>query len=131
VERPPAGWTVLASKPFRDKKPTDRLWGSPRLIFSACIERGVKFSAHLRLVLMLKMSAAIPSLHLYVFMTWAVTTLPLTVIFSFVRSFSSYHHVATSQFTRFLVVRLLSCSPHLFIPTHLMTYPCKIMDPRS
>jgi hypothetical protein len=131
MEQPAAGWTVRASKPFREKKLTDRLWVPPRFIFSAYIERGVKFTTHLCLVLRLKMTASITPLQLYAFMTWTVMTLTLTVLFSFFRSFSSYHLVATSQFIHFLVVRLISCLSHLFIRTHFMTYPYKIMDPRS
>jgi len=131
VERPATCWTVRTSKTFRDKKLTDRLWDPPRFTSIAYNERGVKFTTHLRLVLRLKMSGAISPLYLYTFMTWTVTTLPLTVLFSFVRSFSSYHHVATSQFICFLVFFIISCLSHLFPRTHYMTYPYKIMDPRS
>jgi hypothetical protein len=87
MEQPAAGWTVRASKPFREKKLTDRLWVPPRFIFSAYIERGVKFITYFCLVLRLKMTASTTPLHLYTFMTWTVTTLPLYFTFSFSSQF--------------------------------------------
>jgi hypothetical protein len=62
---PPASWSIIGSQVLG--------WG-----YSG---RGVKLTAHLHLVVKLRMSGAILLLPTYTFMAWTTTTLPLVDLF--------------------------------------------------
>jgi hypothetical protein len=61
---------------------------APGLFFWGCSGRGVKLITHLHLVPRLRMSGALPLLHLYVFVAWARTALLFAIcVFVYVCEF--------------------------------------------